>query len=194
MEYDRSDNQLARPIGDPRFPYVITTYRLTEQHTSGAMSRWLSWLAELQPRMFCEISPELAREKGLRNGDWAVVSTPRSEIETRVLVTERMRTLRMGRRIVHQIGMPYHWGNRGLVTGDSTNELIAFGADPNSTIQESKALTGNICAGRRDRRKGISKQAMNAPEDELRDLPIARHRPVGRHHIHAPASEQDEQT
>jgi formate dehydrogenase major subunit len=194
VEYDRSDNQLARPIGDPRFPYVITTYRLTEQHTSGAMSRWLSWLAELQPRMFCEISPELAREKGLRNGDWAVVSTPRSEIETRVLVTERMRPLRMGRRMVHQIGMPYHWGNRGLVTGDSTNELIAFGADPNSTIQESKALTGNICAGRRDRRKGISKQAMNAPEDELRDLPIARHRPVGRHHIHAPASEQDEQT
>jgi formate dehydrogenase major subunit len=194
LEYDRSDNQLARPFGDPRFPHVITTYRLTEHHTSGAMSRWLSWLSELQPAMFCEISPELATEKGLQNGDWAVVSTPRAEIETRVLVTERMRPIKMGRRIVHQIGMPYHWGNRGLVTGDSTNELVAFGADPNSTIQESKALTGDIRAGRRDRRKGIAKQAENAPDDELRDLPVARHRPIGRHHIHAPFSKQGDET
>ena len=194
LEYDRSDNQLARPISDPRFPYVITTYRLTEHHTSGAMSRWLSWLSELQPGMFCEISPELANEKGLHNGDWAVVSTPRAEIETRVLVTERMRPIKMGRRTVHQIGMPYHWGNRGLVTGDSTNELIAFGADPNSTIQESKALVGDIRAGRRDRRKGISREATNAPDDELRDLPVARHRPMGRHHIHAPFSKQGDQT
>jgi hypothetical protein len=105
-----------------------------------------------------------------------------------------MRPIKLGRRIIHQIGMPYHWGNRGLVTGDSTNELIAFGADPNSTIQESKALIGDIRAGRRDRRKAIAKQAANAPDDELRDLPIARHRPTGRHHIHAPFSKQGDQT
>jgi len=194
LEYDRSDNQMAKPIADPRFPYVITTYRLTEHHTTGGMSRWLSWLAELQPGMFCEISPELAREKQLRNGDWAVVSTPRAEIETRVLVTERMRPIKLGRRTVHQIGMPYHWGNRGLVTGDSTNELLAFGADPNSTIQESKALIGDIRPGRRDHSKAITKEATNAPEEELRDLPIARHRPIGKHHVHAPSSKQGDQT
>jgi hypothetical protein len=121
-----------------------------------------------------------------------VVSTPRAAIEARVLVTERMRPIKMGRRIVHQIGMPYHWGNRGLVTGDSTNELIGFGADPNASIQESKALMGDIDAGRRDRQKGIAKETVNAPEAELRDLPVARHRPTGRHHIHAPFSKQGE--
>lgn len=194
LEYDRPDNKMARPFDDPRFPYVITTYRLTEQHTSGAMSRWLSWLAELQPEMFCEVSPELAQERGLRNGDWATIWTARAEIEARVLVTERVKPLKMGRRMVHQIGLPYHWGNRGLVVGDSTNELVALTGDPNSTIMESKALTGNIRPGRRGRRKYISVGPENAPEDALRDLPVARQRPVGTHHVHAPFSKQGDQT
>jgi formate dehydrogenase major subunit len=194
MEYERSDNQLARPYNDANYPYVITTYRLTEHHTTGAMSRWLSWLAELQPAAFCEISPELAQEKGLRNGDWAVISTPRAEVEMRVLVTERMRPLRMRGRTVHQIGMPYHFGNRGLVTGDSTNELLAFGGDTNSTIQESKALTGNIRAGRRNRSAPARKQSNDEPDEQLRDLPGARDRPVGRHGVHGPFSKQGDQT
>jgi formate dehydrogenase major subunit len=194
LEYDRNDNQMARPFADSRFPYVITTYRLTEHHTSGAMSRWLSWLNELQPEMFCEISPELAQERGLHNGDWATISTARAEIEVRALVTERVKPLKMGRRIVHQIGLPYHWGNRGLVGGEAANELIAFGADPNASIQESKATTGNIRPGRRDRRKPIPKTSENAPDNRLRDLPVAQHRPVGRHHIHAAFSKQGDQT
>ncbi len=194
FEYDRVDNQLARPFADPRFPYVITTYRLTEHHTSGAMSRWLSWLSELQPEMFCEISPELASECGLQNGGWATISTARSEIEARVLVTERMRPLKLKRRWVHQIGMPYHWGNRGLVTGDSANELLAFGADGNTTIMESKAITGNIRAGRRDRRQYLAKTSSNTPGEELRDLPSAQERPVGKHHVHAAQSRQGDQT
>jgi formate dehydrogenase major subunit len=194
LEYPRGDNRMARPIADPQYPYVITTYRLTEQHTSGAMSRWLSWLAELQPEMFCEVSTQLAVERGLRNGDWATISTARGEIEARVLVTERVRPLKLRGRVVHQIGMPYHWGNRGLVTGDSTNELIAFGADPNVSIQESKALAGNIRAGRRDRRKLLAAQAEDAPDERLRDLPIAQARPMGRHHVIAPESKQGDQT
>ena len=52
---------------------MITTYRLTEHYLSGAMSRWLPWLAELQPEVFVEISPELADEKGIRNLDWVRV-------------------------------------------------------------------------------------------------------------------------
>ena len=148
MEWRRRDNPLARPWRDPAFPYVITTYRLTEHHTAGGMSRWLSWLAELQPEMFCEVSPELAAERSLTNGGWATITTARTRITARVLVTERLRPLRIKGQIIHQIGMPYHWGNRGLVTGDSTNDLIAFVADPNVSIQESKALTGNITAGR----------------------------------------------
>jgi len=194
FEYDRSDNQLARPFADPRFPYILTTYRLTEQHTSGAMSRWLSWLAELQPAMFCEISPELAEERGLQNGDWATISTARAEIEARVLVTERVRPIKLGRRWAHQIGLPYHWGNRGLVVGDSANELIAFSADPNVTIQESKAMTGDIRPGRRERRKVVAKQRVNNPDEALRDLPVAQKRPVGKHHVYGPLSRQGDQT
>ena len=62
----RRDNPYHQPYDDPRFPYVLTTYRLTEHHTAGGMSRWLSWLSELQPEMFCEVSPELAAEVGLQ--------------------------------------------------------------------------------------------------------------------------------
>jgi formate dehydrogenase major subunit len=194
VEYNRSDNKIARPYNDPQFPHVITTYRLTEQHTSGAMSRWLSWLNELQPQMFCEISPELAAEKEIKNGDWATIATARAEIEARVLVTERMKPLKMGRRWVHQIGLPYHWGNRGLSVGDSANELLAFGADPNTSIMESKAITGDIRPGRRDKTKRHWLRQGNAPDEELRDLPQARIRPVGKHNIHAPLSKQGPQT
>jgi formate dehydrogenase major subunit len=151
MEWKRLDNPYHAAWNDARFPYVLTTYRLTEHHTAGGMTRWLSWLAELQPEMFCEVSPELAREKGLSNGGWATIRTARAEIEARVLVTGRVRPLRMGGRVVHQIGVPYHWGNTGRVTGDAANELISFVGDPNPSIQESKALTANIEPGRRRR-------------------------------------------
>jgi formate dehydrogenase major subunit len=155
LEWDRPDNPYHRAYNDPRFPYVLTTYRLTEHHTAGGMTRWLSWLSELQPEMFCEVSPELAKEKGLRNGDWATITTARAEIEARVLVTSRVPPLRLNGRTVHQIGLPYHWGSRGLVRGDAANELVSFVADPNVSIMETKALTGNIEPGRRSRDRRV---------------------------------------
>ena len=152
MEWMRGeDNPYHAPYDDPRFPYVLTTYRLTEHHTAGGMSRWLGWLSELQPAMFCEVSPELAAERGLKNGGWATIRTARAEIEARVLVTRRMRPLRLAGRVVHQIGLPYHFGSKGLVRGDAANELLPFVADPNVSIMESKALTGTIEAGRKSR-------------------------------------------
>ncbi len=194
FEYPRFENALARPYDDDRFPFVLTTYRLTEHHTSGAMSRWISWLSELQPEMFCEISPELAHDKGLRNGDWATISSARGEIEARVLVTERVRPLHMGRRWVHQIGLPYHWGSTGLVRGDAANELVALGADVNVSIMESKAITGNIRAGRRDRRLARPFFTDVLPGDGLRDSARAGSLPVGKHHVHAPKAKQGDQT
>jgi formate dehydrogenase major subunit len=165
-EWPRRDNPLHLAFGDPRFPYVLTTYRLTEHHTAGGMSRWLSWLCELQPEMFCEISRELAAEKGIENGGWATITTARAEIECRVLVTDRVPVLRLGKRVVHTIGLPYHWGYVGRVTGDPTNELIPFVADPNVSIQESKAFTGNIRAGRQSfgRRAATDGVELRAPE------------------------------
>jgi formate dehydrogenase major subunit len=117
------------------------------------MTRWLSWLSELMPEMFCEVSPELAAERGLRHGEWATIATARGEIEARVLVTRRILPLRVRGRVVHQIGLPYHWSYTGRVRGDAANDLIAFVADPNVHIQESKALTGNIAAGPLSRRR-----------------------------------------
>jgi formate dehydrogenase major subunit len=134
------------------FPYVVTTYRLTEHHTAGAMSRTLGRLAELQPELFCEISPSLARERGLENGGWATIVTARAAIEARVLVTRRLRPLRIpGEGVIQQVGLPYHWGSEGLVTGDSVNDLLPFVLDPNVFIQESKVATCDIRPGRRPR-------------------------------------------
>jgi formate dehydrogenase major subunit len=133
------------------FPYVATTYRLTEHHTAGGMSRTLPYLAELQPEFFCEVSPELAAERGLANAGWATIITARSAIEARVLVTERIRPIEVQGRRLHQIGLPYHWGGNGLSTGDSANDLSHLSLDPNVHIQEVKALACDIRPGRRPR-------------------------------------------
>jgi formate dehydrogenase major subunit len=137
--------------GSEVFPYVVTTCRLTEHHTAGGMSRFLPYLAELQPALFCEVSPELAAERGLEHAGWATIITARNAIEARVLVTERMRPLRMRGRVVHQIGLPWHWGPNGLTAGDAANELVHLSLDPNVHIQEDKAMTCDIRPGRRPR-------------------------------------------
>jgi formate dehydrogenase major subunit len=153
-QYPRKDNQYHPAGSEPGsdvYPYVFTTYRLTEHHTAGGMSRFLPYLSELQPEMFCEISPELARERGLDHLGWATIVTSRTAIEARVLVTDRMTPLTVQGRTVHQIGLPYHWGPNGLITGDAANELISVVLDPNVHIQESKAATCDIQPGRRPR-------------------------------------------
>jgi formate dehydrogenase major subunit len=138
-------------VGSELYPHVVTTYRLTEHFTAGGMSRWTPYLAELQPEQFCEVSPELAAETGLENGGWATLITARNAIEARVLVTRRMTPLRVAGRVVHQIGLPYHWGPNGVATGDSPNELSSVALDPNVHIQEVKAFAAQIRPGRRPR-------------------------------------------
>jgi formate dehydrogenase major subunit len=149
-QHPRKDNPYSPP-GSEVFPYVMTTYRLTEHHTAGGMSRWVPYLAELQPEMFCEVSPELAAERGLEHMGWATITTARTAIEARVFVTARMRPLAVGGRTVHQVGLPYHWGPNGLVTGDAANELVSVVLDANVHIPESKVATCDIQPGRRPR-------------------------------------------
>ena len=127
------------------------TYRLTEHHTAGGMSRTLPYLAELQPEFFCEVSPELAAERGLDHLGWATIIAARTAIEARVLVTERIKPLRVRGRVIHQVGLPYHWGSNGLTTGDAANDLLSIVLDPNVHIQEAKAATCDIRPGRRPR-------------------------------------------
>ncbi|KAA0101048.1 formate dehydrogenase [Mycolicibacterium sp. P1-18] len=163
MVYSDPHNRYAPHPADPGasvYPYVATTYRLTEQFTAGGMSRWTPYLAELQPEMFCEVSPELASERSLVNGGWATVVSPRGVIEARVLVTDRVAPLRVDDRVIHQVGLPYHWGPNGLSTGDAANELSSIVLDPNSHIQEVKAFTVDITPGRRPR--GADANAMVA--------------------------------
>jgi formate dehydrogenase major subunit len=133
------------------FPYVLTTYRLTEHHTAGGMSRTVPILSQLQPELFCEISPELAEARGIEHGDWATIVTSRTAIEARANVTDRVKPLRIEGRTVHQVGVPYHWGPGGIVTGDVVNDLLPLALDPNVHIQEAKAATCDIRPGRRPR-------------------------------------------
>lgn len=144
-----SANPLNPSMSDV-FPYVFTTYRLTEHHTAGGMSRTLPYLTELQPEPFCEVSPRLAAERGLEHLGWATITTSRTAIEARVLVTDRLRSLRLGDRFVEQIGLPYHWGGNGITTGDSPNDLVNLTLDPNVYIQD-KVGTCDIRPGRRPR-------------------------------------------
>jgi len=139
------------PAATATYPYVATTYRLTEHHTAGGMTRFLDYLSELQPAFFCEVSPELAAERGLQHAGWATIVSARAAIEARVLVTERIRPLRVDGRDVHVVGLPYHWGGNGASTGDSANDLWHLALDPNTHIQESKAITCDIRPGRRPR-------------------------------------------
>src|SRR5439155_6007334 len=138
--YEHEENRYHPDPGTPEaevFPFGVTTYRLTEHFTAGGMSRWTPYLSELQPEMFCEVSPELAAERGLEHGGWATLVSARGAIEARVLVTRRIQPLEIGpppARRTHQIGLPYHWGRRGLAKGDSANELLPLVLDENVHI------------------------------------------------------------
>ena len=145
--WTRPGNELHAPE-DPRFPYVFTTYRLTELHCGGIISRVTPHTAELQPEAFVELSPELAQELGIRHLDWTVLSTLRGEIEARAMVTERMRPFRIGDRTVHQVGMPWVFGWEGYARGDIANVLLAITGDANTSIHTTKAITCTLRPGR----------------------------------------------
>lgn len=152
--YGRPDNP-SNPAppegGSEAFPYVLTAARLTEHHTAGGMSRQLPYLAELQPALFVEVSPELARERGLEHLGEAHVVTSRAAVQARVMVTDRMRPLRIDGRTIHQVWLPYHFGHTGLVRGDVVNDLFGVVEDPNVFIQESKVATCDVRPGPRPR-------------------------------------------
>ncbi len=153
--FPRRENRFAPP-GDSRFPFVLTTYRLTEHHTAGGMSRFLSHLAELQPEMFAEISPELAHELKIRNGDHVCIVSLRAAIEARALVSRRIRPLQLNGKTVHQVALPYHYGTAGLVRGAAANDLLPISGEPNVTIMEAKACTCNIVPGRLPRGRAFA--------------------------------------
>lgn len=144
-------NPAVRPpakLSNPeQFPYIGTTYRVSEHWQAGAMTRNLSWLVELVPDMFVEMSEGLASWKGIRNGDMVTISSERGAIQARALVTSRIKPLRIGGKMVEQVGLPWHFGFAGLAKGDSANVLTAAVGCANTTIPEYKAFLCNIEKG-----------------------------------------------
>ena len=145
--WPRPGNQLHE-TSDPRFPYVFTTYRLTELHCGGISTRVMPHTAELQPEAFVEVSPELAQELGIRHLGWTVISTLRGAIEVKAMVTDRVRPFTINGRTVHQIGMPWVFGRLGYNPGAIANVLLAITGDANTSIHTTKAITCALRAGR----------------------------------------------
>ncbi len=136
----------AHATCDPRFPYVATTYRVTEHWQTGLMTRTQRWLMEMQPQMFVEISQELARLKGIESGERVNVTSARGKVECSAIVTKRFKPFLIGGLTVHQVGIPWHYGWRWPSSGkeESANLLTPPAGDPNTRIPETKAFMVNV--------------------------------------------------
>ncbi|SPD75876.1 Formate dehydrogenase subunit alpha [uncultured Desulfobacterium sp.] len=144
MKRATSDLDLLADPADPRFPIVLTTYGLTEHWCGGADTRNTPVLLEAEPQLYVEISHELAKEKGIRNGDPVIVESIRGKAEAIAMVTVRMTPFKVQGKTVHLAGMPFCFGWMTPGVGDATNRLMASVADPNVTIPEYKACLVNI--------------------------------------------------
>jgi len=139
-----SDMDKYAVVCDPRYPFVASTYRVSEHWQTGAMTRQQPWLVELQPEMFVEMSKELGRELRVKNGDRCVVESARGKIRAVAVITERIKPFKIGDNTVHQVGIPWCFGFMGLAKGDSANLLVPNIGDANTMIQESKAFLVNV--------------------------------------------------
>ena len=192
-EWQRPDNPYHLAFDDPRFPVILSTNRMAEMYGAGAMSRWLPWLAELQPAPLVEMSVEHAAELGVANGDWVTLGTARAEVSGRALVTRRMRPFVLDGVTRHHVAASYHYGRKGLVTGDPLNELFALSGEPNTTIQGSKVVSvavrpGRSTSGRNVVTSGPLVPDLTAPSDVRRDLPEVGAHVAGPHGYVGPAS------
>jgi formate dehydrogenase major subunit len=130
---------------DPEYPYICTTFRVAEHWQTGVLTRWLPWLVEAEPQVFCEMSLELARLKEIQNGDRVMVESPRGKIEAVAMVTSRLKPFNIAGRSVHLIGLPWHFGwVHPKEGGDSANLLTPTIGDANTMIPESKAFVANL--------------------------------------------------
>jgi formate dehydrogenase major subunit len=194
-EWQRPDNPYHLAFDDPRFPVILSTNRLAEMYGAGAMSRWLPWLAELQPAPIIEVSPEHAAELGVANGDWITLRTARATASGRALVTRRIKPFVLDGVTRHHVAASYHYGRKGLVTGDPLNELFALSGEPNTTIQGSKVASVAVERGRsllgRSVVTGSAVAPVAAPADVRRDLPQVGPHVAGPHGYVGPASKAE---
>ena len=134
-----------------RYPYVMTTYRVSEHYQSGIMTRNMPWLNEAMPELFVELSEELAGELGITNGAEVILESKRlyqegeqKNIRAKACVTKRFKPMTINGKLVHIVGMPYHWGFKGMSKGAVCNDLAPSVGDANASIPEYKAFLCNV--------------------------------------------------
>ena len=134
-----------RAVCDPRFPFVCTTYRVTEHWQTGVMTRYTPWLLEAEPQIFCEMSVELAKLRGIANGEKVILENQMGTLWAKAIVTERLKPFTVMGNTIHEVGIPWHygwvWPKDG---GDSANLLTPSVGDPNTGIPETKAFMVNV--------------------------------------------------
>jgi formate dehydrogenase major subunit len=148
--YDQAAGRPSRFGTVADFPYVATTYRLTEHEHY--VTQHVPALVGLQPKPFVEIPEEVAKEKGIKNGDRVRVTSKRGKLEVLAVVTKRLGGLEVNGKKVYHIGIPIHWGFVGIAADrDPTkganwlaNALTPFVGDANSRTPEFKAFLVNI--------------------------------------------------
>jgi formate dehydrogenase major subunit len=127
-----------------KFPIICSTWRVCEHFHTGAYSRNMPWLAELIPSSFVEIGEELARERGISNGEMVELVSARGSTKAVAMVTPRARTFNLDGKNVHQVGLTWHFGFQGLVKGEIANNLTPHVGDANTAIPEFKAFLVDV--------------------------------------------------
>jgi len=155
MKVWKSELDRVAQICDPKYPVIATTFRVTEHWQAGAMTRNLTWQAEMVPEMFVEMSPSLAKAKGVNPGDWVRVKSVRGEVLARANVTRRVAPFCCGKagfaNTVEMVALPWHFGFAGLITGGpdsrqnyAANQLAPMVGDANTMIPEYKVFLVDV--------------------------------------------------
>ena len=148
--YDKAAGRENRFGTVADYPYVATSYRLTEHEHY--VTQHVPLLVGLQPQPFVEVPEELASQKGIKSGDRVRVSSKRGKLEVAAIVTKRLGGVDVGGKRVFQIGIPIHWGFVGLAAERDpgkganwlANALTPFVGDANARTPEFKAFLVNI--------------------------------------------------
>ncbi|MPZ88927.1 MAG: molybdopterin-dependent oxidoreductase [Nitriliruptorales bacterium] len=132
---------------DSEYPYVATTYRVTEHEHY--VTQHVPYLVEAMPDLFIELPVELAEEKGIANTDMVRVSSKRGEVVGMAMVSKRMRPLRIGQgKVVYQVGIPVHWhyaaGTGKGKAAQMANLLSPYVGDATVNTPEFKAFLVNV--------------------------------------------------
>ncbi len=149
----RSNNPVVKRFSTPLdkyatpgdgFDIVCTTYRLTEHYHYWTKNNPMN--VQLIPEPFVEIPMELASNLGIKGGDKVKVSSVRASYQAKAMVTHRIKPMIIDGKKVYQIGIPIHYGYRGIqedagkTARSLTNSLSPTATDPNAYTPEFKGF------------------------------------------------------